>query len=150
MTTLSRRFSGAFILIVALPSLVVAVVLSRLYLNALYATVELQSRATAEQVAQNVRAETESVAILASALFHDPELRRLADGYAHAEGATERYVWSRAIDEKLVSFFTYSNRVGEVTLYVGQSIYHYSNDPSLRAADTLDRSAFAAAAAEPG
>jgi len=52
MITLSRRFSAAFILIVALPSLVVSVILARLYLSALYKTVELQSQATAEQVAQ--------------------------------------------------------------------------------------------------
>jgi two-component system sensor histidine kinase YesM len=150
MTTLSRRFSGAFILIVAVPSLVVSVMLSRLYLSALYKTVELHSQATAEQVAQNVRAETESVAVLAAALFHDRELRRLADGYTQAAGATERFLWARALDEKLVSFFTYSNRVGEVVLYLAQGVYRYSNDPRLRAADTISRSELAGAAADPG
>jgi len=150
MTTLSRRFSGAFLLIVAVPSLVVSVMLSRLYLSALYRTVELHSQATAEQVAQNVRAETESVAILAAALFHDGELRRLADGYTQAAGATERFPWARALDEKLVSFFTYSNRVGEVVLYLAQGVYQYSNDPRLRAADTISRSELAGAAADPG
>jgi len=69
MTTLSRRFSGAFILLVAMPSLVVSVILSRLYLTALRKTVELHSQAIADQVAQNVRAETESTAILAAALY---------------------------------------------------------------------------------
>ena len=163
MTTLSRRFSGAFILLVALPSLVVSVLLSRLYLTALRRTVELQSQATAEQVAQNVRAETESTAVLAAALFHDGELRRLASGYARAAGATERYVWSRALGEKLVSFFTYSNRVGEVVLYLGRgedqddapgadpgSVYRYANDPRLRAAGAIDRGELAGAAADPG
>jgi two-component system sensor histidine kinase YesM len=150
MTTLSRRFSGAFLLLVALPSLVVSVILSRLYLTALHKTVELQSQATAEQVIQNVRAETESAAVLAAALFHDGELRRLADGYSQAAGATDRFVWARALDEKLVSFFTYSNRVGEVVLYLGQGVYHYSNDPRLRAADTVDRRELAGAAADPG
>ncbi|HEX4419115.1 MAG TPA: histidine kinase [Kofleriaceae bacterium] len=151
MTTLSRRFAGAFILLVAMPSLVVSVILSRLYLTALHETVELQSQATAEQVAQNVRTETESAAILAAALFHDDELRRLADGYGHAIGATERFLWTRALDERLVSFFTYSNRIGEVVLYLGQgSVYRYANDPALRAADTLDRRELAGAAADPG
>jgi hypothetical protein len=151
MLTLSRRFSAAFILIVALPSLVVSILLARLYLRALYTTVEQQSVATAEQVVQNVRTETENAAILAAALFHDGELRRLADGYAHATRATERFVWARALDEKLVSFFTYSNRVGEVVLYLRQgSVYRYSNDPRLRTADTADRSIYAGAAADPG
>jgi two-component system sensor histidine kinase YesM len=151
MITLSRRFSRAFILIVAVPSVVVSVILSRLYLNALYETVELQSRATAEQVAQNVRAETESTAVLASALFHDHELRRLTDGYVRAIGGTERFLWTQALDEKLVSFFTYSNRVGEVVLYFRQDgLYRYSNDPGLRASDAVQRSDFAGAAADPG
>jgi two-component system sensor histidine kinase YesM len=151
MVTLSRRFSLAFILIVALPSLVVSIVLARLYLSALYATVELQSKATAEQVAQNIRAETETAAVLAAALFHDGELRRLTDGYAQAVAPTERFVWARGLDEKLVSFFTYSNRVGEVVLYLRRGgTYRYSNDPRLRAADAADRATFAGAAADPG
>jgi two-component system sensor histidine kinase YesM len=151
MITLSRRFSRAFLLIVAVPSVVVSVILSRLYLNALYETVELQSRATAEQVAQNVRIETESTAVLASALFHDRELRRLTDGYVAATELPERFLWARALDEKLVSFFTYSNRVGEVVLYLpNNGVYHYSNDPVLRATDTFLRSDLAEAEADPG
>src|ERR1044071_6300681 len=118
MTTLSWRFSGAFLLLVAVPSLVVSILLSRMYLSALYATFEQQRQATAEQMTQHVRVETESTAVLAAALFHDGELRRLADGYVQANGATERFVWARALDEKLVSFFTYSNRTGEVVLYL--------------------------------
>jgi two-component system, sensor histidine kinase YesM len=151
MTTLSRRFSGAFLLLVAVPSLVASVILSRLYVSALYETVELQSRATAERVAHQVRLETETIAVLAAALFHDGVLRRLADGYVQATGATERFVWTRALDEKLVSFFTYSNRTGEVVLYLQHGgIYRYSNDPGLRAANTLDRSQLAGAMADPG
>src|ERR1041384_4944829 len=150
MTTLSRRFSAAFLLLVAVPSLVVSILLSRLYLSALYQTVELHSQATAEQVAQNVRVETESGAVLGAALFHDGELRRLADGYAQAGDATERFVWARSLDEKLVSFFTSSNRVGEVVLYLGQGVYRYSNDPRLRATDTFDRSDVAGAPPHPG
>ena len=151
MTTLSRRFFRAFLLLVALPSLVVSILLSRLYLAALYSTVELQSQATAEQVAQNVRAETESTAVLAAALFYDGELRRLADRYVEATTATERFLGTRALDEKLVSFFTYSNRIGEVVLYLRNGgIYRYSNDPRLRATDTVERAELAAAAAAPG
>ncbi|HEX3476518.1 MAG TPA: histidine kinase [Kofleriaceae bacterium] len=151
MTTLSRRFSGAFLLLVAMPSLVVSVILSRLYLTALRRTVELHSQATADQVAQNVRAETEGMAILAAALFHDGELRRLASGYAQAEGPTERYVSARALDEKLVSFFTYSNRVGEVVLYLGAAgVYRYANAPRLMAGPPVELDDLAGAAADPG
>jgi two-component system sensor histidine kinase YesM len=151
MTTLSRRFSGAFLLLVAMPSLVVSVILSRLYLSALRKTVELHSQATADQVAQNVRAETEGTAILAAALFHDRELRRLAGGYVQAAGSTERFIFARALDDKLVSFFTYSNRVGEVVLYLGQAgIYRYANSFRLAAASPVELAELAGAAADPG
>ncbi|HTE53233.1 MAG TPA: histidine kinase [Kofleriaceae bacterium] len=151
MVTLSRRFSAAFILIVALPSLIVSVFLARLYLTALYATVEQQSQATAEQVAQNLRAETENAAVLAAALFHDGELRRLTDGYVQARGATERFVWARRLDEKLVSFFIYSNRIGEVVLYLRPGgAYSYSNDARLRGAEVVDRQLCADPAVERG
>ncbi|HET7504308.1 MAG TPA: histidine kinase [Kofleriaceae bacterium] len=151
MTTLSRRFSAAFLLLVVLPSLVVSVLLSRLYLTALHETVERQSQATAEQVAQNVRAETESTAVLVAALFHDPELRRLVYGYDQAATATDRYVWTRSLDEKLVSFFTYSNRVGEVMLFLAPgAVYRYANDPRLLTGRPIDRAELAGAVADPG
>lgn len=151
MATLSRRFSLAFIMIVAVPTFVVSVLLARLYVRALYTTVELQSQATAEQVAQNIRAETEGAAVLAAALYHDGELRRLADNYPQTQDATEHFLWTRSLDDKLVSFFTYSNRVGEVVLYLkAGGTYRYSNDPNLRAQDAAPRSIYREAAADPG
>src|SRR5262249_43134808 len=51
---------------------------------------------------------------------------------------------------KLVSFFTYSNRTGEVILYLEHGTYRYSNDPRLRAADPIDRGELAGAAADRG
>ncbi|HET9620513.1 MAG TPA: histidine kinase [Kofleriaceae bacterium] len=135
----------------AIPSLVVAVILSRFYLTALHKTVELQSQATVEQVAQNVRNETESAALLAAALFHDDELRRLVDGYSHAIGPGQRFLSTRGLDDRLVSFFTYSSRIGEVVLYFHDAgVYRFANDPTLRAADTPARGELAEAAADPG
>jgi len=133
MVTLSRRFSFAFVVIVAVPSLVVSVALARLYLNALYDTVARQGEATVEQVAQNIRAETDSVAILASALVHDEVLRGLADAYAVTGGPAEQYQVARRLDDKLVSFFSFSNRIGTVVLFLrGGRTYAYTNYPNYR------------------
>jgi HAMP domain-containing protein len=151
MVTLSRRFSVAFLLIVALPSLVVSVVLARLYLSALYQTVAAQAEVTAEQVAQNVQTETDNVAILTAALVHDAELRQLADAYAAAPGKRERYLAARRLDEKLVSFFNYTKQVGAVVLFLeGEGSYSYSNYPNLRGLATVERTVLAGAAADPG
>ena len=151
MVTLSRRFSAVFVLIVALPSLVISVVLARSYLEALYATVAKQNEATTEQVVQNIRAETDGVSIVASALVHDHELRSLADAYASTDDRGELYTASRRLDDKLVSFFSFSNRIGAVVLFMhGGRNYTYANYPSVRSPEALDRSLFADALKDPG
>jgi two-component system, sensor histidine kinase YesM len=151
MVTLSRRFSAAFVLIVALPSLVVSVVLARLYLSALYQTVSAQAQVTAEQVAENIRNETDNVAILSAALVHDAELRELAGAYAAATQRGPRYLASRRLDDKLVSFFNYTKQVGAVVLFLkGGATYSYSNYPNLRGIASIDRAVLAGAAADPG
>jgi two-component system sensor histidine kinase YesM len=151
MVTLSRRFSAAFILIVALPSLFVSVVLARLYLSALYQTVALQTEATAEQVAQNIQNETDNVAMGAAALIHDASLRELAAVYATTLDRKERYRAARGLDEKLVSYFNYTKQIGAVVVYLrGGDSYTYSNYPNIRGIGSIDRSVYAGAAADPG
>ena len=108
MVTLSRRFSAGFILILALPSLLISVILARLYLSALYQTVALQAEVTAEQVAQNMRAETDNVAILLAALFNDGELRQSVELCAAATDPKAHYEEARRIEQKLSSFFNYT------------------------------------------
>jgi two-component system sensor histidine kinase YesM len=151
MVTLSRRFSAAFILVVALPSLLVSAVLVRLYLSALYETVARQTEVTAEQVAQNIRNETDNVAILAAALVHDQQLRDLAAAYGAATDKKVRYLAARKLDEKLVSFFNYTKQVGAVVVYLRDgSAYAYSNYPNIRGVGAIDRRVYADAAADPG
>ena len=151
MVTLSRRFSAAFVLVVAVPSLLVSAVLVRLYLAALYETVARQTEVTAEQVAQNIQNETDTVAILAAALLHDPQLRDLAAAYGAASDPRLRYLAARRLDEKLVSFIQYTNQVGAVVVYLkGGPTYAYSNYPNVRGVGAIDRRVYAEAAADPG
>jgi two-component system sensor histidine kinase YesM len=151
MVTLSRRFSAAFILIVAVPSLLVSAALARLYLSAMYETVARQAEVTAEQVAENIRNETDDLAILGAALLHDPPLRELAAAYDQAPDRTARYLAARRLDEKLVSFFNYTKKVGAVVVYLRSgATYAYSNYPNIRGVDAIDRGVWRAAAADPG
>ncbi len=151
MVTLSRRFSAAFIVIVAVPSLLVSAALARLYLSAMYQTVARQSEVTAEQVAQNIRTETDNVALLAAALLHDPPLRELAAAYDAAADRKARYLAARQLDAKLVSFFSYTKQVGAVVVYLRSgATYAYSNYPNVRGVEAIDRSVWREAAADPG
>lgn len=149
--TLSRRFAAAFVLVVAIPSVVVAIVLSRLYLSALYDTAIRQADLTAEQVAGHIRDDTDNVALLAAALMHDEELRGLAGVYAAATARRDVFVASRRLDEKLVGFFRYTRQVGAIMLFLksGKS-YVYSNYPNLRGIGSVGREVYAEAQAAPG
>jgi two-component system sensor histidine kinase YesM len=151
VVSIRRRFNFAFIMLVFLPGLLVSVVLSGLYLSALFSTVSRQTEAVITQVAQSIGAEADQVSILVSALYHDPELRALADRYSQAKGSGERLLVATRLNDKLVSFFTYSDRVGAVVLYMRHGgVYSYSNYPNIRAIGGIDRSAYAAAKTDPG
>lgn len=149
--TLSRRFAAAFVLVVAIPSVVVAIVLSRLYLSALYDTAIREADLTAEQVAGHIRDDTDNVALLAAALMHDEELRGLAGVYAAAATRRDVFVASRRLDEKLVGFFRYTRQVGAMKLFLkNRKSYVYSNYPNLRGIGSVGREVYAEAQAAPG
>jgi two-component system, sensor histidine kinase YesM len=151
VVSIRQRFYLAFILLIFLPGVLVSIILSRLYISALYATVSRQTEAVITQVAQSIRSEADGVSILTSALYHDQELRTLADQYARAAGTGERYLASTSLNDKLMSFFIYSNRVGAVVLYMRRGgVFYYSNYQNIRSVGGIDRSVYAEAKKDPG
>ena len=151
MVSFLRRFNIAFILLVCVPGLLVSVVLSRLYISALFATVAGQSEAVVAQITQNIRNEVDGASILTSALFNDLELRSLANQYARARDSGERLLVSKRLDYKMAGFFIYSNRLGAVNIYTknGQ-VYYYQNYPNILSYEGLDPSVYAQARKEAG
>jgi two-component system, sensor histidine kinase YesM len=151
VVSLVRRFNIAFILLVCLPGLLVAVILSRLYFSALFSIVAGQTEAVADQIVLNMRNEVDGASILASALFNDRELRSLADRYSRARSSGERLLASNRLDDKLAGFFTYSNRLGAVNISMknGQ-VYYYQNYPNIRSYEGVDPSVYAQARREAG
>ena len=151
MVSLLRRFNIGFILLVCIPALLVSVILSQLYISALFSTVAGQTEAVVEQITQNINNEVDGVSILTSALFHDLELRSLADAYVQARGAGEKLIASNRLGDKLLSFFTYSNRVGEVLLSMkGGLDYTYQNYSKTRSIGGIDPSVYALARKQAG
>jgi two-component system sensor histidine kinase YesM len=146
-----RRFNIAFILLVCVPALLVSVILSQLYLSALFSTVAGQTEAVVEQITQNIKNEVDGVSILTSALFHDLELRALADSYEQARGSGQKFVAANRLGDKLLSFFTYSNRVGEVLVSMkdGQ-LYSYQNYSKTRSIGRIDPAVYAQAHGQAG
>ncbi len=151
MVPFLRRFNIAFILLVCVPGLLVSVILSRLYISALFATVAGQTEAVADQIVLNMRNEVDGASMLTSALFNDLELRSLANRYSRARDSGERLLVSNRLDDKMAGFFTYSNRLGAVNIYTknGQ-VYYYQNYPNIRSYEGLDPSVYAQARKEAG
>ena len=105
----------------------------------------------ADQISQNIRNEVDGASILTSALFNDLELRSLANRYSRARSSGERLLASNRLDDKMAGFFTYSNRIGAVNIYMknGQ-VYYYQNYPNIRSYEGLDPSVYAQARKEAG
>ena len=151
MVPFLRRFNIAFILLVCVPGLLVSVILSRLYISALFSTVAGQTEAVADQIVLNMRNEVDGASILTSALFQDLELRSLANRYSRARSSGERLLAANRLDDKMAGFFTYSSRLGAVNIYMknGQ-VYYYQNYPNIRSYEGLDPSVYAQARKEAG
>ncbi|MGA2763469.1 MAG: histidine kinase [Spirochaetia bacterium] len=151
MVPFLRRFNIAFILLVCVPGLLVSVILSRLYISALFSTVAGQTEAVADQIVLNMRNEVDGASILTSALFNDLELRSLANRYSRARSSGERLLAANRLDDKMAGFFTYSSRLGAVNIYMknGQ-VYYYQNYPNIRSYEGLDPSVYAQARKEAG
>jgi two-component system sensor histidine kinase YesM len=151
VASLRGRFNLAFLLLVFFPGLLVNVALSRLYLSALFSTVSRQTEAVIAQVARSIAGEVDGISMLVSALFHDADLRAFADLYSQAGSAGERLLASNRLNDKLVSFLTFSDRIGAVALFMRNGgIYIYSNYPNLRSVASIPRAIFAEAKKEPG
>ena len=151
MASLRRRFSLAFLLLVFLPGLLVNVALSRLYLSALFSTVSRQTEAVIAQVAGSITGEVDGISMLVSALFHDAELRAYAELYSQAGSAGERLLASTRLNDKLVSFLTFTDRIGAVILLMRSGgSYYYSNYPNLRSVGNIDRTVLQEAKKAPG
>jgi len=151
VASLRRRFSLAFLLLVFLPGLLVNVALSRLYLSALFTTVSRQTEAVIAQVAGSITGEVDGISMLVSALFHDAELRAYAELYSQAGSAGERLLASTRLNDKLVSFLTFTDRIGAVILLMRNGgSYYYSNYPNLRSVGNIDRTVLQEAKKEPG
>jgi len=151
VVSLRRRFNLAFLLLVFLPGLLVNVALARLYLSALFSTVSRQTEAALTQVAQSIAGEVDGISMLVSALFHDADLRAFADLYSQAGSASARLPASNRLNDKLVSFLIFTDRIGAVVLFMRNGgSYYYSNYPNLRSVANIDRAVYAEAKKNPG
>jgi two-component system sensor histidine kinase YesM len=150
MVSLRRRFNTVFVLLVALPLLVVCLTLSVLYMNALEEIVSSQTQDLLGQVAQNVEKEINTVSVLAATMLYDQALIDAARSWAAASPGPARIGANWRITERLDGIFTITGRVGAIAVYMTDStVLTVSNYPTIRSFTLADRAAYNQAKANP-
>lgn len=152
MTSLSRRFNSVFMLLVAVPVILVCLLLSWLYLNALLDVVTKQTEETSTQVAQNMGNEIDQVSIFTAALLYDRELRNSTVQYMTDKNADPAHTaLAQMITEKLSNALTYTNRIGAIVLYMKDgTVLSFNNYPNIRSFSRPDSPAYVLAKSNPG
>ncbi len=150
MVTLNRRFNMIFLLVVAVPLVVLYLLQSRLYSDALIETVSSQTQGLLEQIAQNVEKELNNASVLAAVLLYDPDLNDTVELWAHSPPGSQKITASWKMTQRLQSIFTISNRVGAIALYMKDgTVLTSSNYPNIRSFTFADKAAYREAKAKP-
>lgn len=151
MVSLNRRFNTLFLLLVAIPLLVVSVLLSRLYMDALVETVSGHTQDLLEQIAQNVEKELNNVSVLAAVLLYDQDLEKAARERTDAPVGPDRIEADWRMTQRLGAVFTVANRIGAIAVYLKDgSVVTSSNYPNIRSFSLADAHALRQARSKPG
>lgn len=150
MVSLNRRFNMVFILLVALPLLLVCLSLSLFYMNALIDTVQGQANGLLEQVAQNVDKELTNVSVLTATLRYDKELNAAAEARGQSRTSPERIAAAQRMSVRLNDIFTFTNRMGLIAVYMRDgTVLQSSNYPNLQLPILGDQAAYRGARSQP-
>jgi two-component system, sensor histidine kinase YesM len=150
MVSLNRRFNVIFLLVVALPLVLVYLLQSRVYMDALVETVSAQTQGLLEQIAQNVEKELNNASVLAAVLMYDQDLNDWADQWALSPAGPQRVAAGWKMSQRLQSIFNISNRVGAIALYMRDgTVMTSSNYPNIRSFALADKTAYREAKAQP-
>jgi len=150
MVSLNRRFNTIFLLLVAIPLVLVYLLQSRIYMDALLETVSGQTQGLLEQIAQNVEKELNSASVLAAVLMYDQDLNDSANQWALSPPGPQRINADWKMTQRLQSIFTISNRFGAIALYMKDgTVLTSSNYPNIRSFAFSDKTAYREAKATP-
>jgi hypothetical protein len=126
--SLVRRFFFVFLLVIAVPVLVLGVAVTVGYRRFALDLASERIGQTLSRLAESIDEEVRRTTLLTATLSTDRRFSASVERYAQSASPRESYTASQLMEDRLSSFFNYTNKVGAVALYLrGLPVFLYRN-----------------------
>ncbi len=130
--SLVRRFFIAFLLVIAVPVLVLGIGVTVAYRRFALDLAAGRISQTLSQITLGMDEEIRRTTLLTATLSTDGDFADAVERFAADPAARQAYGASKVMGDKLQAFFNYSNKIGAVALYLrGQPEFLYRNNQLL-------------------
>ena len=127
-----RRFFIAFLLVIAVPVLVLGIGVTVAYRRFALDLAAGRISQTLSQITQGMDEEIRRTTLLTATLSTDEDFAEAVELFASSRAARQAYGASKVMEDKLQAFFNYSNKIGAVALYLrGEPEFLYRNNQFL-------------------
>jgi two-component system, sensor histidine kinase YesM len=130
--SLARLFFFAFLLVIAVPVLVLGVGVTVAYRRFSLGLAAGRNTQTLNQMAENIDEEIRRTTLLTATLSADADFISQVYSFSQSRTKKERYAATGQIDDRLDAFFKYTNKIGAVALYLRDlPVFVYRNNEQL-------------------
>ncbi len=127
--SLVRRFFLAFLLVIAVPVLVLGIGVTVAYRRFSLDLAAGRIGQTLSQMTLGIDEEVRRTTLLTATLSTDARFAGDVERFAASRTPRQTYDASQRMEERLAAFFNYSNKIGAVALYLrGQPVFLYRNN----------------------
>jgi two-component system sensor histidine kinase YesM len=127
--SLVQRFFLVFLLVVAVPVIVIGIAVTVGYRRFSLDLAAGRISQTLSQLTESIDEEVRRTTLLTATLSTDTRFSADVERYAQSRTPKESYAASQRMEDRLSSFFNYSNKIGVVALYLrGLPVFLYRNN----------------------
>ena len=127
--SLVQRFFLVFLLIVAVPVIVIGIAVTVGYRRFSLELASGRIGETLSRLTESIDEEVRRTTLLTATLSTDTRFSADVERFARSTTATDSYAASQLMEDRLSSFFNYSNKIGVVALYLrGLPVFLYRNN----------------------
>jgi len=127
--SLVQRFFLVFLLVVAVPVIVIGIAVTLGYRRFSLDLAAGRINQTLSQLTQSIDEEIRRTTLLTATLSTDSRFSKVVERFAQSTTPKESYAASQLMEDRLSSFFNYTNKIGVVALYMrGLPVFLYRNN----------------------
>ena len=127
--SLVRRFFLVFLLVIAVPVVVLGIAVTVGYRRFSLDLAAGRIGQTLSQLTQGIDEEVRRTTLLTATLSTDARFTAAGERFAQSRTPKQSYEASRLMEDRLASFFNYTNKIGAVALYMrGLPVFLYRNN----------------------